>query len=362
MLAGRELDPVTALAAKANIDALAVRLRNAHWPGSLQHLRAWVMTELLQGRDPLDRLTAASAAGGSGSRDPRLPAGPVPEEARPKDLADEVAGSAGGDWPDDLGYRDEDDEPGGCGGPGYGTGPARSGAGAEEAGAPPHRAESAAGAGTEVGNGAHADSGTGAPLPALINILIPAGTLLGWSASPACVGNWGLLDADEARAFTEAASRSPRTRFCVTLVAPDGTALAHGCARGRPPWPPPPARAPSGAPPGRPPSPGDQPPPGSGTGSRGDPPPDPDQAQRLADLIRRLNVTFRPVRDGTCDHAGAEDHYSPSRELKHLVRARNVTCTAPACNAKAVYCDLDHTVAYPDGPTCQCNLAPACQL
>jgi hypothetical protein len=54
MLAGRELDPVTALAAKANIDALAVKLRNANWTGSLQHLRAWVMTELLQGRNPLD--------------------------------------------------------------------------------------------------------------------------------------------------------------------------------------------------------------------------------------------------------------------------------------------------------------------
>src|SRR6185437_14176782 len=46
VLAGRELDPVTALAAKANIDALAVKLRAASYPGSLQHLRAWVMTEL----------------------------------------------------------------------------------------------------------------------------------------------------------------------------------------------------------------------------------------------------------------------------------------------------------------------------
>ncbi|TVZ00362.1 hypothetical protein EAS64_37635 [Trebonia kvetii] len=49
-----------------------------------------------------------------------------------------------------------------------------------------------------------------------------------------------LLDAEESRAFVAAASRSPRTRFCVTIVAPDGTALAHGCARGQHPWTPPP--------------------------------------------------------------------------------------------------------------------------
>jgi Domain of unknown function (DUF222) len=61
MLAGRELDPVTALAAKANIDALAAKLRAASGEGSLQHLRAWIMTELLQGRNPLDQPAATPA-------------------------------------------------------------------------------------------------------------------------------------------------------------------------------------------------------------------------------------------------------------------------------------------------------------
>jgi len=275
MIAGRELDPVTALAAKANIDALAVKLRDANREGSLQHLRALVMTELLQGRDPLNQFPTPP------DREADAPAAPAPES-----------------WQDDPGYRDED-------------------------------------RGSDGSMLAGAGAGARAPLPALINILVPAGTLLGWSTAPAQVGNWGLLDADETKAFASAASLSPRTRCCVTLIAPDGTALAHGCSRGQRPWLPPPVPAHAKDPPG--------------------------QAEQLADLIRRLNVSFRPIAHGSCGHLDAEDHYTPSRGLKHLIRARTATCTAPACNAQAVYCDLDHTVPYPDGPTCQCNLDPKCR-
>jgi hypothetical protein len=345
MLAGRELDPVTALAAKANVDALAVKLRDAHREGSLQHLRAWVMTELLQGRDPLDQLTATTAAQPAS---PGATVGPLPRasgagDGGPGSPAGGPTGLTAGDWQDDPGYRDADGE---SGEPGGATDPACGRADEEESMSPSGRTASGPGAG----------AGPLAPLPALVNILVPAGTLLGWSASPAHVGNWGLLDADETKAFAAAASRSLRTRFCLTLVAPDGTALAHGCARGRHPWWPPP---PAGPPPGGPP--GERARQARVAGSSGDPLPDLAQARQLAGLIRRFNVTFRPVRDGRCDHADAEDHYAPSRELKHLIRSRTATCTAPACNAQAVYCDLDHTVAYPDGPTCQCNLAPKCR-
>ncbi|MGH3252471.1 MAG: DUF222 domain-containing protein [Trebonia sp.] len=305
MIAGRELDPVTVLAAKANIDALAVKLRDAGREGSLQHLRAWIMTELLQGRNPLDQLSPARTT------KPEAPASPVPVPVPP------TAGERGADdpaaWQDDPGYRDEDE--------------------------PPDRSD-----------------GSPAPLPALINILIPAGTLLGWSTTPSHVGNWGLLDADETRAFTRAASLSPRTRFCMTLIAPDGTALAHGCSRGQHPW----TLAPQ-TPPQSTGTPVRKSPQARSPCSRGDPMPDLEQAQQLADLIRRLNITFRPIVQGKCDHGDTEDHYTPSRGLKHLIRARSATCTAPACNAQAIYCDLDHTIAYPDGPTCQCNLAPKCR-
>jgi hypothetical protein len=177
--------------------------------------------------------------------------------------------------------------------------------------------------------------GDPAPLPALINLLVPAGTLLGWGTAPGEAAGWGLLDAEETRTLIQAASRHPRTRWCTTLVAPDGTAIAHGCAAGQHPWP---SRA--------------------GPSSRAGPN---SQAAQLLDLLRRLNVTLEPVARDTCDHRDSENRYVPSRRLKHLVRARSQTCTAPACNAQALYCDLDHTDPYPDGPTDQCNLNPKCR-
>jgi hypothetical protein len=74
-----------------------------------------------------------------------------------------------------------------------------------------------------------------------------------------------------------------------------------------------------------------------------------------------MKVTFTPIVADACDHASAEPRYTPSRTLKHLIRARTTTCTAPGCNAQAMYCDLDHTAPYPGGLTCQCNLAPKCR-
>jgi hypothetical protein len=167
------------------------------------------------------------------------------------------------------------------------------------------------------------------PLPALINLIIPAGTLLGSSTTPAQAGAWGLLDPEEARAIAQAAARHPRTRWCVTLTAPDGTALAHGCARGQHP------RL------------------LSDLESR--------QSAQVADLLRRLNLTFTPIARGTCDHTQAEDNYTPSRKLKHLIRARTMTCDAPGCQSQALNADLDHTTPWPEGLTDQCNLAPRCR-
>jgi hypothetical protein len=74
-----------------------------------------------------------------------------------------------------------------------------------------------------------------------------------------------------------------------------------------------------------------------------------------------MNVTFEPIARDACDHGHAEDRYVPSRKLKHLLHARSRTCTAPACNAQAQYCDIDHTVPHPDGPTCECNTNPKCR-
>jgi Domain of unknown function (DUF222) len=290
-LSGRELETTDVMASKAYIDAIAVRFRGSGLlPGTLGQLRALAFTDLTQGRDPLDRIKPHPAPAGDNTQ----PCSPA----------------------DDL--------------PGY-HGPVND--------AP--RPDSAADAADEQWCGP-ASSGDPAPLPALINLLVPAGAVLGWGTAPAQAAGWGLLDAEEARAVVRAAARHPRTRWCFTLTAPDGTAIAHACAKGQHSWQPP-------GPPGR--------------ERRRDPggTPTPPQAAQLAELLRGFAVTFEPVARDTCDHRHAEDRYVPSRKLRHLLRARNQTCTAPACNAQAVFSDLDHTVPYPDGPTDQCNLNPKCR-
>ena len=127
----------------------------------------------------------------------------------------------------------------------------------------------------------------------------------------------------------------PRTRWCATLLGPDGTAVAHGCARGPHPWIPP-----------------------ADERQRNRDGPDPRQDAALAGFLRDLNITFTPIAKDSCDHATAGNRYTPSRKLKHLVRARTATCPAPGCAAQAYHNEIDHTLPYPAGPTCQCNLGP----
>jgi hypothetical protein len=229
-LAGRELDTADVIASKAHIDAVAVRLRDSGLGGTLASLRALVLVDVTQGRDPLDRINPQPAPG---------PADVRPADAPPAD-------------------------PSG------------------------HRPESAA---------------APAPVPALINLLVPAGTLLGWGTAPAQAAGWGLLDADETRALVRAASQHPRTRWCFTLTAPDGTAIAHACASGRHPWKPPDTVSPQ-------------------TERKPDGTPAPGQAAQLRDLLYRMKATFEPIARDTCDHRHAEDRYVPSRKLKHLLRVR----------------------------------------
>jgi hypothetical protein len=221
-----------------------------------------------------------------------------------------------------------------------------------------------------------------APMPATINLVVPAGTLLGWDTTPAEVGGWGLLDSDETRTVVAAASRHPATRWCVTVTGADGTALAHGCSPGQHHWT---QHAQSGQNTqgdqtvqgdqhsqgqqharGHEHARGSQGAQGSDTGTS---PPGPvgprlptvAQAARLSEFLRRLNATLTPITQDTCDHTQAEPGYTPSRKLKHLIRARMTTCDAPGCAAQAIHADLDHTTPHPDGPTDQCNLSPKCR-
>jgi hypothetical protein len=56
-----------------------------------------------------------------------------------------------------------------------------------------------------------------------------------------------------------------------------------------------------------------------------------------------------------------EPRYTPSRQLADFVRCRDLTCRFPGCDEPAYHCDLDHTIAYPVGPTCASNLKCLCR-
>ena len=60
-------------------------------------------------------------------------------------------------------------------------------------------------------------------------------------------------------------------------------------------------------------------------------------------------------------HTSPEPHYRPSPKLDRFVRCRDMTCRFPGCNEPADVCDLDHTIAYPIGPTCASNLKCLCR-
>ena len=56
-----------------------------------------------------------------------------------------------------------------------------------------------------------------------------------------------------------------------------------------------------------------------------------------------------------------EPQHRPSPKLDRFVRCRDMTCRFPGCNEPADVCDLDHTIAYPVGPTCASNLKCLCR-
>jgi Domain of unknown function (DUF222) len=299
-LAGRELDPADALTGKASIDAEARRLRQAGLAGTLDQIRAMILLDRIHQRSSWDRLAEPDP-------DPDPGLGPDPEPGPGGTHGDGQFPDAGGDDGSD------DDNDGG-----------------------------------EDADEGHPGGRT--PLPALISITVPVGTLLGWSQTPADVGTWGLMDAATVRDLIAAASRHPRTRWCYTLTGPSGEAIAHACARGSHPWPPPSRHHASPGQASR-----------DGPGSP-DGPADPASRQaRLAELLADLNAVPEPVARGTCDHAHGEDRYIPSRKLKHLIRARTARCCAPGCGAQAITGEIDHTIPYPAGETCEHNLSPPCQ-
>ena len=270
-MVARELPPDEVLASWQHVEQRALDLRAAGVPGTLRELRVRAYLDLLQERD--------SRATPAGSRENAAPAKNAGSPQNP-----DPAGNAG---------------PGGSDGPGDG------------------------GPGDGLGPGSRAGQHAGPAVAAQVNITVPWSTLAGQSDAPGEAAGFGLLDAQDARDLVAAASRDPDTRWCLTVLHPDGTAAAHGCAAGQLRW-----RA----------------------------------GPQAAGVLRALKLTLRPVIRGPCGHAQAERRYRPGRMLQHLIRARSTRCTAPGCGQPAARCDLDHTNPWHhDGLTCPCNLAPLCR-
>jgi hypothetical protein len=341
-VAGRELDIGDALASKANIHTIALRLRRGGLAGSLDHLRTSVFNDLLQSRNPFDRIApipeapAADDVPDGENGDPTSEAErTAADDSVPPDIPIPESPSDGWDSPDDPTAdecADANEEAS------IGIWP-RSG----DKPRPDEDFDDDDESATPSGTDGPAPAPTPAPTPAIVNLLVHAGTLFGWDTTPSQAGGWGLLNPAETRDLVGAASMHPQTRWCMTVIGPDGTAVAHGCSPGRHPWSP------------APPDPRESPPQSLRDG------PYAGKAQQFFDFVRSLNLTVEPIAKGACDHRHAEDHYTPSRKLQHLVRARSGTCTAPGCQAQAVHADLDHTTPYPEGPTDECNLGPKCR-
>jgi hypothetical protein len=56
-----------------------------------------------------------------------------------------------------------------------------------------------------------------------------------------------------------------------------------------------------------------------------------------------------------------EPRYIPSAVLATFIRCRDLTCRFPGCDEPAQVCDVDHTIAYPTGPTQASNLKCLCR-
>ncbi|HEX7160778.1 MAG TPA: DUF222 domain-containing protein, partial [Trebonia sp.] len=180
----READTSVVMSVEAAISELAVRLRNGGAEGTLDSLRAMAALDRLLARDPLDRLAPLPPEpvddeddGCPGDHVDIPPASPIPPDAPVADAlrhsqacdADEGEGGDSDRRPrvsaEDEGVEDEVVEDGGVRDPsGPGTSASRQ-----------------------------------AKFPALINLIVPAATILGWGTAPGQAGTWGLTGPQETR-------------------------------------------------------------------------------------------------------------------------------------------------------------------
>lgn len=73
-------------------------------------------------------------------------------------------------------------------------------------------------------------------------------------------------------------------------------------------------------------------------------------------ISRALVDATTGVTVGTC-----ETQYKPSPRLQHFVRTRDVHCRFPGCSRAARWCDIDHLIPWPKGPSAADNLHCLCR-
>ena len=175
MIAGRELPQAAALAASQMLTARARQLRKAGIAGGMDELRVQAYLEKLGVLDPLAGVGTARAP-----------------------TAAPMTAIRGG---------------GGNGGPGPG-------------GTHPGHPGPAGGAGAVPGE-------VPAGFAARTNLTLPLATLLDLAERPGIMPGVGAIDPLLVRDLAAAASRNPRSTWCVTITDPDGRPVAHGCGRPR---------------------------------------------------------------------------------------------------------------------------------
>ena len=246
-LCGRDLPSADVLAADQRISARARDLRSAGVTGTLDELRARAYLDYLLGRDsmpppqPSGQPGTATPPGESPAGNPPAggpPAGGPPAGGPPAGGPPAGGPPAGG--PAAGGPAAGGPAAGGpaAGGPAAG-GPAAGGpaAGGAAAGGPAAGESPAAGMSPAAADGPRvppwAAGGPPGSLAARINVTVPLAAILGLCDTPGEVAAFGPVDADVTRDLIRAAGLHPATRWCVTVVSPDGQAIGHGCAHGR---------------------------------------------------------------------------------------------------------------------------------
>jgi hypothetical protein len=331
-LSARQLPAADAVIAWQNIERRALDLHAAGAEGSAGQLQVQAVLDFLLGRATPGRPEQPHPDAGAGG------------EGACQDTRDAQEGAHSGTHPDAAEGAHQDAHPDPDQGAGRDAHPGRDASACH--GTHPDAQEGAySGTRGDAGEGACQDAHPGRDAGACqdahrggrgggrggwaVNpvLLVPWDPSLGVPSGPAELPGFGLLDQDDTLDLLRAAAGNAATRWCLTVLGRDGTAIAHGCAPGRRTL-------------------------DAFTG-----------AGTAAGLAVRLGVRLTPIAAGACQHAHAEPGYVPSRRLRYLIAARDTRCAAPGCGRPAAACDLDHTLAWEDGGlTCECNIAPLCML